>query len=72
MIIIPEGWVLLLLLFFKISIQTISASEGVEKRESSYAVNGNVNWYKPCEEEYQSVQFSSDSQSCPTLQPHGP
>ena len=65
-IIIPEGWVLLLL-FFKISIQTISASEGVEKRESSYAVNGNVNWYKPCEEEYQSVQFSSVAQSCPTL-----
>ena len=25
--------------------QTINAGEGVEKREPSYAVGGNVNWY---------------------------
>ena len=25
----------------------------MEKRESSYAVNGNVNWYKPYEEQYE-------------------
>lgn len=27
------------------SLQTINAGEGVEKREPSYTVDGNVNWY---------------------------
>ena len=26
-------------------LQTINAGEGVEKREPSYAIGGNVNWY---------------------------
>jgi len=29
-----------------ISPQISNAGEGVEKRESSYTVGGNVNWYK--------------------------
>ena len=28
-----------------ISLQTTNAGEGVEKRETSHAVGGNVNWY---------------------------
>ena len=27
------------------NLQTINAGEGVEKRESSYTVGGNANWY---------------------------
>ena len=27
------------------NLQTVKAGEGVEKRESSYTVGGNVNWY---------------------------
>ena len=27
------------------SLQTINAGEGVEKREPSYTVSGNANWY---------------------------
>ena len=27
------------------NLQTINAGEGVEKREPSYTVGGNVNWY---------------------------
>ena len=27
------------------NLQTMNAGEGVEKREPSYAVGGNVNWY---------------------------
>ena len=27
------------------SVQTINAGEGVEKKEASYTVGGNVNWY---------------------------
>ena len=27
------------------SLQTINAGEGVEKRECSYTVGGNINWY---------------------------
>ena len=52
-IIIPEVFFGLVFFFFLVSLQTISASEGVEKRESSYAVNGNVNWYKPYGEQYE-------------------
>ena len=29
-----------------ISLQTINAGEGVEKRESFYTVGGNANWYR--------------------------
>ena len=34
------------------SLQTINAGEGVEKREPSYAVGRNVNWYSYCGEQY--------------------
>ena len=33
------------------SLQTINAGEGVEKRESSYTVGGNANWYIHYEEQ---------------------
>ena len=29
----------------KKNLQTVNAGEGVEKREPSYTVGGNVNWY---------------------------
>ena len=29
------------------NLQTINARKGVDKREPSYSVGGNVNWYKP-------------------------
>ena len=29
------------------NLQTINAREGVDKREPSYSVGRNVNWYKP-------------------------
>ena len=29
------------------NLQTINARDGVNKREPSYSVGGNVNWYKP-------------------------
>ena len=35
-----------------ISLQTINAGEGVEKREPSYTVGGNVNWYNHYGEQY--------------------
>ena len=34
------------------SLQTINAGEGVEKREPSYTVSGNANWYNHCGEHY--------------------
>ena len=34
------------------SLQTINAREGVEKREPSYTLIGNANWYIHYEEEY--------------------
>ena len=34
------------------NLQTINAGEGVEKRESSYSVSGNVNWYYHYGEHY--------------------
>ena len=52
-IIIPEVFFVLFCFVLLVSLQTISASEGVEKGESSYAVNGNVNWYKPYGEQYE-------------------
>ena len=33
-------------------LQTINAGEGVEKRERSYTVGGNVNWYNHYGEQY--------------------
>ena len=30
------------------SVQTVNAGQGVEKREPSYTVGGNVNWYSHC------------------------
>ena len=33
-------------------LQTINAGEGVEKRESSCTVGGNVNWYSHCGQQY--------------------
>ena len=35
------------------NLQTINAREGVEKREYSYTVGGNVNWYIYYGEEYE-------------------
>ena len=34
------------------SLQTINAGEGVEKREPSYTVSWNVNWYSHYGEQY--------------------
>ena len=34
------------------SLQTINAGKGVEKRECSYTVGGNVNWYSHYERWY--------------------
>ena len=34
------------------SLQVINAEDGVEKREPSYIVNGNVNWYSYYGEQY--------------------
>ena len=34
------------------NLQTINAREGVEKKEPSYIVGGNVNSYNLCEEQY--------------------
>ena len=36
------------------NLQTINAGEGVEKRESSFTVGGNVNWYSHYIEQYDS------------------
>ena len=35
------------------NLQTINAGEGVEKREPSYIVGGNVNWYNHYGEQYE-------------------
>ena len=34
------------------NLQTINAGEGVDKRETSYTVGGNVNWYDHYGEQY--------------------
>ena len=34
------------------NLQIINAGEGLEKREPSYMVKGNVNWYSHYSEEY--------------------
>ena len=55
------------------SLQTINAGEGVEKREPSYTVGGNVNWGSHYRKQYgsscSSVQFSHSVVS-DSLQPH--
>ena len=37
------------------NLQTINTEEGVEKRESSWTVGGNVNWYSHYGEQYEGV-----------------
>ena len=32
--------------------QTTNAGEGMERREPSYTVGGNLNWYSQCDEQY--------------------
>ena len=49
------------------SLQTINAGEGVEKRERSYTVDGNVNWYSHCGRQYAAAAAAKSLQSCPTL-----
>jgi len=34
------------------NLQTINAGEAMEKREPSYTVGGNANWYNHCGEQY--------------------
>ena len=34
------------------NLQTMNAGEGMEKREPSCTVGGNVNWYSHCGEQY--------------------
>ena len=34
------------------NLQTINAGKGMEKREPSYTVGGNVSWYSHCGEQY--------------------
>jgi len=36
----------------KKNLQTTNAGDGVEKKEPSYIVGGNVNWYSHCGEQY--------------------
>ena len=48
------------------SLQTRNAGEGVEKRERSCAVGGNVNWYSHYRRQYAAAAAKS-LQSCPTL-----
>jgi len=36
----------------KKSLQTTNAEKGIEKRELSYIVDGNVNWYRHYGEQY--------------------
>ena len=47
------------------NLQTINAGEGVEKREPSYTVGGNVCWCSHYGEQYAAAAKSL--QSCPTL-----
>ena len=46
------------------SLQAINAGEGVEEREHSYTVGGNVNWYSHYGRQYSESEVA---QSCPTL-----
>jgi len=34
------------------NLQTIDAGEGIDKRESSYTIGGNVNWFSHYGEQY--------------------
>ena len=46
---------------------TINAGEGVEKREPSYNVGGNANWYSHCEEQY-GDSFKNWEENCHNTQ----
>ena len=48
-------------------LQTINAGEGAEKREHSWAVGGNVNWYSHYGKWFASAAAAKSLQSCPTL-----
>ena len=37
-----------------VTLQITNAGEGVEQREPSYTIGGNVNWYNHCEKQYSS------------------
>ena len=62
----------------KISIikkSTINAVEGVERRESSYTVGANVNWYDHCGEQYGSslkTKHRTTTCSCSPTPGHTP
>ena len=46
----------------------MNAGEGVEKREPSYTVGGNINWCSHYGEQYAAAAAAAKSlQSCPTL-----
>ena len=49
------------------SLQTINAGEGVEKRQYSCTVGGNVNWHSHYERRYAAAAAAKLLQSCPTL-----
>ena len=49
------------------SLQTISFGEGVEKREHSCTVGGNVNWYSHYGRWYDAAAAAKSLQLCPTL-----
>ena len=40
----------------KKNLQILNAGEGVDKREPSYTLGGNVNWYSHCGEQYKVPQ----------------
>ena len=49
------------------NLQTINAGEGVKKREPSYSVGGNVNWYSHYGEQYGN-SLKNQKQSYPLIQ----
>ena len=54
----------------KKNLQTTNAGDGVEKKEPSYIVGGNVNWYSHCGEQYgDSLKTKNNST---TIRPSNP
>ena len=49
------------------SLQAITAGEGVDKREPSYTVAGNVSWCSHYGEQYAAAAAAKSLQSSPTL-----
>ena len=49
------------------SLQIINAGEGVEKRECSYSIGGNVNWYS-----HYGKQYGDSSEKLKTELPYDP